>query len=108
MLATGCVAYWRWIQSFRNWAGGPGRGRAISVCDHASNIGGSFSWEWPHGNLLWKDELVVALMARRKAEKCLASTAALGMRCPAKGASQDDVVDSESAHTMLLKKKFHK
>ena len=44
---------------------------AVPVCDHAAKIGGSFSWEWPKGNLLWKDERVTALVARRKAETCL-------------------------------------
>ena len=67
---------------------------AVSICDHASKIGGPFSWEWPNGNLLWKDERVTKLLARRKAVRCLASTAALGMRFATKGASQDGVVET--------------
>ena len=41
---------------------------AVPICDHAAKIGGPFSWDWPKGNLLWKDERVLALVARRKAE----------------------------------------
>ena len=79
---------------------------AVSICHHASKIGGTFSWEWPHGNLLWKDELVLELVARRKAQRCLASTAALGMKFPIKRESQDDNVETKYAHTMLLKKQW--
>ena len=42
---------------------------AVPICDHTARVGGTFSWEWPQGNLLWKDERVQALIARRGAER---------------------------------------
>ena len=48
----------------------------------------------------------MGLLARRKAERCVASTAALGMIFPAKGMSQDGVVEEEEATTKLLRKQW--
>ena len=79
---------------------------AVAACHHVSKIGGTFSWEWPHGNHLWKNKQVSELVAKRKARRCLASTAALGMKFPTKGHPQDENIEFKDAQTMLLRKQW--
>ena len=53
---------------------------AAAVCRHAAKVGGTFSWEWPVRNLLWKEEAVAALFDEHPAAACVTSSAATGQK----------------------------
>ncbi len=44
--ATGTVAYWRFVQTYRNWADGPSRGRPIQLAIEDGSIPPRSRLQW--------------------------------------------------------------
>jgi hypothetical protein len=64
----------------------------LDICRHTAKAGGTWSWEWPRNNLLWKQADVRLFMQREGSSTCIVHSSAVGLSFDRHRKTTDDKV----------------